>query len=124
VKRLVETTRGWVELDIEKLDRIGVSVRVTVFAESDWASFDKIWFAKVDDQPFARFLSDAADIPVEEAAQIGEESLRLWRERGGPEELAKENAAPASGPCGGPWVARDRHPCADRATPLSLAALN
>jgi hypothetical protein len=51
VKRLVEATRGWVELDIEKLDRIGVSVRVTVFAESDWASFDKIWFAKVDDQP-------------------------------------------------------------------------
>jgi hypothetical protein len=88
VKRLVHTSRGWVELDLSQIAIAGFNVRVTVFGERDWASAEETWNAKwpVNEGSLAAFLSEIADIPVEEAARVAEESVREWRERGGEEE--------------------------------------
>jgi hypothetical protein len=88
LKRLVRTTRGWIELDLHQIAIAGFSVRVTVFGDRDWASAEETWNAKwpVNEGSLAAFLSEIADIRLDEAARIAEESVRAWRERGGEDE--------------------------------------
>jgi hypothetical protein len=88
VKRLVHTSRGWVELDLNQIEIAGFNVRVTVFGDQDWASAEETWNAKwpVNEGSLAAFLSEIADMPTEEAARIAEESVREWHERGGENE--------------------------------------
>jgi hypothetical protein len=88
VKRLVRTSRGWVELDISDMPVAGFNVRVTVFGDRDWALSEETWNAKwpVNEGSLAAYLSEMAYIPMDEASRIAEESVREWRERGGEDE--------------------------------------
>jgi hypothetical protein len=88
VKRLVHTSCGWLELDLNEIPFAGFSVRVTVFGDRDWALAEGTWNAKwpVNHGSLAAFLSEIADIATEEAGCIAEESLREWHERGGENE--------------------------------------
>jgi hypothetical protein len=83
VKRLVRTSRGWVELDLHEIAIAGFSARVTVFGGEEWASAEETWNAGWRDDSLAAFLSDLAGIPPDEAARIADESIRGWHERGG-----------------------------------------
>ena len=88
MKRLVRTSGGWVELDLNQMPISGFSVRVTVFGDEEWASAEETWNAKwpVNEGSLAAFLVDMAEIPLDEASRIAEESVREWRERGGEDE--------------------------------------
>jgi hypothetical protein len=88
VKRLVRTSRGWIELDLDSIEFAGFHVRVAVFHAEGWASAEETWNAKypMEGRSFATFLADIARIPEDEAARIAEESIREWRERGGERE--------------------------------------
>jgi hypothetical protein len=95
VKRLVRTSQGWVELDVDEISIAGFHVRVTVFGEGGWARAEETWNAKwpIDEKSFEMFLADIAAIPPDEAVRIAEESVREWRERGSETERRSEKRA-------------------------------
>lgn len=92
VKRLVHTSRGWIELDLDQMEFAGFNIRVAVFGEDGWASAEETWNATwpVDDKSFEAFLADIAGVPRDEAAQIAQESIDKWRARGGEIEEREE----------------------------------
>ena len=85
MKRLVRTSRGWVELDLNQVNVAGFSVRIAVFAEEGWASTEDGWNEKypTDEKSVELWLADTLGIPVPEASQIARQSIGEWRERGG-----------------------------------------
>lgn len=88
VKRLVHTSQGPIELDLGSFAFFGSHVDVTIFHREDgWASAQQTWNAKWRTENEASsledFLSEFAAIPIDEAAQIAEESIREWLNRGG-----------------------------------------
>jgi hypothetical protein len=88
VKRLVQTSRGWLQLDPSHLGRFGLGIRVTVFEDGDWSTAEESWNARWPGEyaDFEEFLVDLAKLPPDEAARISEETLRQWRERGEEDE--------------------------------------
>ena len=95
IKRLVQTTQGWIELHFTRqpggglLARIGLlggfGVVVTKFDEDGWsdARKEKGWLSEApkDDKPFDLFLAELVGIPETEARQIAEQSVQEWHRR-------------------------------------------
>jgi hypothetical protein len=88
VKRLVQTSRGWLQLDPSHLDRFGLGIHVTVFGDGGWSTTEETWNERWPGEyaDFEEFLVALANVPPDEAARISEETLRQWRERGGEKE--------------------------------------
>ena len=95
MKRLVQTSSGWIELDFRRspyprfLRRIsgfrGYSVLITPFGRDGWSARDEIgWLsdAPKDGRPFSSFLAEVTAIPLDEAEQIAAQSLEEWERRG------------------------------------------
>lgn len=94
VRRLVETSRGWIELDFRAnpygrfFRRLGppggYAVLITPFAKDGWSQRDEIgWLsgAPNNGKSLSVFLSEIAAIPVEEAERIATESVEEWERR-------------------------------------------
>jgi len=95
IKRLVQTTQGWIELHFARqpgggwLARIGLrggfGVVVTRFDVDGWAETrsEVGWLSEApkDGKPFDLFLAELVGIPEAEARQIADQSVQEWRRR-------------------------------------------
>jgi hypothetical protein len=94
MKRFVETSRGWIELEFRPepfgrlFRRLGAAdsygVIVTPFAADGWSRSDETgWLsgASSDGQSLPAFLADVAGIPIEEAEEVAAESVEEWQRR-------------------------------------------
>jgi hypothetical protein len=84
VRRLVETSEGWVELDASRIAVSGLCVTVTAFADDlGWESTQKVWNQRYSEEPFAEVIAEVRGVPADEAERIAAETLDQWRARGG-----------------------------------------
>jgi cobalamin biosynthesis Mg chelatase CobN len=81
-KRLVQTSRGPVEIEIMENRVHGLSVSVTPFAESGWqARPTKAWTSNQNEgESLSQFLARFASLPEPEAAQLAVDVQGPWRE--------------------------------------------
>jgi len=92
--RIVQTSRGWLEIGLFNMRWVGFNVSVTRFDEDGWDVAKKEqWNAKRSDESLAEFLSAYAQLPEPEASELAGHVQGEWREtwlaRGGAEETPK-----------------------------------
>ena len=91
-KRLVHTSRGWVEAEVSEQPWSGFQVVVTVFREDGWEEREsKAWNEKYNaDETLAQFLASFAQLPGLEATELAAQLHGPWRSewlaRGGRED--------------------------------------
>ena len=81
-KRLVQTSRGPVEIEISENRVHGLWVSVTPFAESGWqARPTKAWTSKQNEgESLSQFLARFVSLPGPEAAQLAADVQGPWRQ--------------------------------------------
>jgi len=79
-KRLVQTSRGPVEIEISENGSLGLWVSVTPFADSGWeAQPTKSWWSNhKDGESLAHFLTRFVPLPASEAAQLAADVQGPW----------------------------------------------
>ena len=79
-KRLVQTSRGPVEIEISENRSLGLWVSVTPFAESGWeAQQTKSWWSNHNEgESLAQFLTRFVPLPASEAAQLAADVQGPW----------------------------------------------
>jgi hypothetical protein len=92
--RLVHTSCGPIEVEVQEVIGRGLGVAVKVYGENGWAHAEKLWSSKdghhSKGESLASFLSVFVGIPEEEADRlataISTEWMEDWRARGGEAE--------------------------------------
>jgi hypothetical protein len=92
VDRLIQTSAGWVVLDLDENRWTGRSVSLTPFDPGGWERDGKLWVERYGyherGEELSAFLKAALDIPADEAEQLAQAIEGPWREdwveRGGP----------------------------------------
>jgi hypothetical protein len=81
-KRLVQTSRGPIEIEISETRVNGLWVSVTPFAESGWqARPTKGWMSKQNGgESLSQFLARFVPLPGPEAAQLAADVQGPWRQ--------------------------------------------
>jgi hypothetical protein len=81
-KRLVQTSRGPIEIEISENRVHGLWVAVSPFAESGWqARPTKAWTSKQNGgESLSQFLASFVALPAEEAAHLAADVQGRWRE--------------------------------------------
>jgi hypothetical protein len=81
-KRLVQTSRGPIEIEISENRVHGLWVAVSPFAESGWqARPTKAWTSKQNrDESLSQFLASFVPLPGPEAAQLAADVQGPWRQ--------------------------------------------
>ena len=79
-KRLVQTSRGPVEIEISENRSIGLWVSVTPFGERGWqAQPTKSWMSNhAEGESLAQFLASFVPLPAPEAAQLAADVQGPW----------------------------------------------
>ena len=90
MKRLVETSEGWIELDFELDSDKGFTVWAVAFDRTGWRSVENIWESE-SDESLENFLAAFAGVSADEATEIAHESIAQWRARGGDIRQQEEN---------------------------------
>jgi hypothetical protein len=71
MRRLVETSQGWLELDATRIQVSGLEVVVTAFeAENGWQLESKAWNQRYSDETFAQTIMDVRGVDATEAGRI------------------------------------------------------
>jgi hypothetical protein len=84
VRRLVQTSKGWVELDATRVQVSGLTVIVTAFEdESGWQLESKAWNQRYGNETLAEAIVEVRGVDAGDAERIAQETLEQWRERGG-----------------------------------------
>jgi len=79
--RIVQTSRGWLEIGLFNMRGLGFGVSVTGFDEDGWDVAEKEqWYAKRSDESLAQFLSSYAQLPEPEANELASQVQGPWRE--------------------------------------------
>jgi hypothetical protein len=90
VRRIVKTSRGWI--DVELVPHGWHSA--TSYGEDGWELGEAVWNEKADADrglpTLAAFLASTASLPPDEAERIAEQVLREWEERRHTAEYAQE----------------------------------
>jgi hypothetical protein len=90
MRRIVQTSRGWIEIDMNPHGWHGVST----YGEDGWEREDAVWNEDrgedFGDPTLAGFLESRASLPPDEAERIAEQVLREWDERRDSAEVAEE----------------------------------
>ena len=89
--RLVHTSRGPIEVELQEPIGLGFGVGVKLYGEDGWAHAEKLWSSKrghhSKGESLASFLGTFVGIPAEEAQSlataISTEWRDDWRKRGG-----------------------------------------
>jgi cobalamin biosynthesis Mg chelatase CobN len=81
-KRLVQTSRGPIEIEISENRVHGLWVAVSPFAESGWqARPTKAWTSKQNEgESLSQFLASFVPLPGPEAAQLAADVQGPWRQ--------------------------------------------
>jgi len=92
--RIVQTSRGWLEIGMLNMRWPGFMVCVTRVDEDGWGADEKRqWYANRSDESLVQFLSSYAQLPEPEASELAGQVQGPWREtwlaRGGAEENPK-----------------------------------
>jgi len=92
--RIVQTSRGWLEIGMLHLRWPGFMVSVRRFDEDGWGADEKEqWYANRSDESLTQFLSSFAQLPGPEASELASQVQGPWRETwlasGGAEETPK-----------------------------------
>jgi hypothetical protein len=89
VKRLVQTSNGWVEIELTQLGSMGMTATIAVFGDGGWARVERHWNRSMasdwnaDPRTLPELLAELASIPQEEATTIVDATVSEWRSRGG-----------------------------------------
>lgn len=88
--RLVHTSRGPIEVELQEPIGVGFGVAVKLYGEDGWAHTEKLWSSKYghsEGESLASFLGTFVGLPEEEARNlataISTEWVHDWRKRGG-----------------------------------------
>lgn len=90
--RLVETSRGPVEIDLTQYGPLvrGWHVFVKLYGDDGWTRDGDAWNSASSDEALGAFLERFLDLPSDEAERLAEavlgEWVDEWRERGGEAE--------------------------------------
>jgi hypothetical protein len=92
--RIVQTSRGWLEIGMLNMRWPGFMVSVKRYDEDGWLVEEKgQWYANRSDESLAQFLSSFAQLPEPEASELASHVQGPWRETwlasGGAEETPK-----------------------------------
>jgi hypothetical protein len=90
VKRLLQTSAGWIEIHVSQEIKSagGINVGVVRFDADGWEAAEGWWNRNLEDErgSLPHVIEQTAKIPAEEASRIADEVLSEWRARGGESE--------------------------------------
>ena len=90
MRRIVETSRGWIDIDLSPHGWHGA----TVYEEDGWEAGGAVWHEKhgrdAGEPTLAAFIASTAGLPPEEAERIADTVLREWDGRGQTDEVERE----------------------------------
>jgi hypothetical protein len=90
MRRIVQTSRGWIDIDMNPHGWHGA----TTYGEDGWEQEGAVWReergADHGEPTLAGLLESTATLPPDEAERIAEQVLREWDERRDSAEVAEE----------------------------------
>ena len=92
MKRIARTSIGWVGLDARQVKIGGLSVTINVFDDEGWEASSHTWGEDWEEGvTLGDAIAQTAGLPLEEARQLADDTLREWERRGGVEEYERDS---------------------------------